>query len=191
MERMVIHQSFSIGKAYYILLPIFSKVPWSGILSSPHMVPKHKFILWLTLHGKLSTMDRLAAWGKNVNSDCSLCKEPIIQSLEHLFFACNFSTDIWNRMLTWAGENFSCTDWNSVVTWATKRLKGKSCKKALLKIVLAATVYTIWQERNARRFQHIELSMQRITHDVVQQVHIKAFRIPKLEATAKDLNWYP
>lgn len=54
---------FRIKKAYLLFLPRFQKVQREGLVLGPTTTPKHKFIFWLALQGRLATVDRLQRWG--------------------------------------------------------------------------------------------------------------------------------
>jgi len=56
-------------------------VDWWHLVWFPHAIPKQAFILWLTMHNRLSTGDRLLAWGK-----CVFCRNSI-ESRDHIFFS--------------------------------------------------------------------------------------------------------
>jgi hypothetical protein len=43
-------------------------VDWWHLVWFPHAIPKQTFILWLTMHNRLSTGDRLLAWGYTGNT---------------------------------------------------------------------------------------------------------------------------
>lgn len=59
--------------------------------------------LWLALHGRLTTKDRLVKWNVITNQQCSLCSE-VDESLCHLFFECRFSNQIWREVLRLLGK---------------------------------------------------------------------------------------
>lgn len=54
---------FSIKKAYLAMLPKFPKPMWKKLALVTSLLPRHHFVMWLTLHKRLSTVDRLSRWG--------------------------------------------------------------------------------------------------------------------------------
>ena len=48
---------------------------------------RHAFILWLYLHGRFATQDRIMTWSSLNNLKCPLCGN-VNDSHEHLFFKC-------------------------------------------------------------------------------------------------------
>lgn len=62
--------------------------------------PKARFILWLQMHGKLLTADRLVKWGMAVELKCALCQN-FNESRKRMFVECEFAKGLWNRLLQW------------------------------------------------------------------------------------------
>lgn len=65
-------------------------VDWWHLVWFPLSIPRHRFILWLAIKNRLSTGDRLVAWGYNGVSSCSFCRS-CIEPRDHMFFQCTFS----------------------------------------------------------------------------------------------------
>lgn len=53
------------------------KIDWSQVVWFSQCTPKHAFILWLAIQGKLLTQDRMIAWYQSDDFKCSLCKSCI------------------------------------------------------------------------------------------------------------------
>ncbi|XP_075096230.1 uncharacterized protein LOC142174347 [Nicotiana tabacum] len=78
---------FSIQKMYTLSRPRYPKVGWKALLLGTS-VPRHNFILWLALNRRFTTMDRLVAWGIQVDLGCVLCKNGKNETMTHLYFEC-------------------------------------------------------------------------------------------------------
>ncbi|KAG7544209.1 Reverse transcriptase zinc-binding domain [Arabidopsis thaliana x Arabidopsis arenosa] len=130
------------------------KVSWYKGVWFSDSIPKFSFLLWLAVRNRLSTGERMLAWNRAVNPSCVLCNAPM-ETLEHLFFACSYSSQIWkaltNQLLT---RHYSLNLWEILSSLSTPTFKGTICY--ILRLVLQATVHSIWMERNRRR--HGELS---------------------------------
>ncbi|KAL0455542.1 UNVERIFIED_CONTAM: hypothetical protein Slati_0893400 [Sesamum latifolium] len=50
--------SFSSAAAYDVFCPLGPKVEWSSLLVGSLKIPRHRFILWLAILGRLSTLDK-------------------------------------------------------------------------------------------------------------------------------------
>nr|XP_043619783.1 uncharacterized protein LOC122591588 [Erigeron canadensis] len=75
------------------------QVDWVHLVWFPQSIPRHAFHMWLIFNGKLKTHDKMRHWdvGSATNLNllvCSLCKTGP-DSLEHLFFECSYSEQIW------------------------------------------------------------------------------------------------
>jgi hypothetical protein len=92
----------------YILLALSTKkktiqmhdhLPSKMMWKSKCMI-KHKFFAWLILHDRINTKDMIIQrhWRVTDNNDCVLCHQHVLEDWKHLFFACQFSSRIWNYL---------------------------------------------------------------------------------------------
>lgn len=58
------------------------RVVWRGLLWFGQAVPRHSFMVWLAFWNRLSTGDRMRAWG--IIQDCTFCGE-VNETRDHLF----------------------------------------------------------------------------------------------------------
>ncbi|KAL2228516.1 UNVERIFIED_CONTAM: hypothetical protein Sindi_1831300 [Sesamum indicum] len=123
---------------YSLFDPPGPKVGWASLLSGSLKIPRHLFILWLAILGKLPTTDK--PWLSHFG-DCILCNEGATKTHSHLFFQCRFS----RQYLTAIRRK-----------WASCRWRGKHIVNIAYRALLASSVYHIWKERNLRRFEHVE-----------------------------------
>ena len=72
---------------------------WHKLTWFPKHIPKHSFILWLAIRGRLTTRDKLLQWGKIDRATCLLC-DAADENLSHLFFLCSFSLYLEKNLLT-------------------------------------------------------------------------------------------
>ncbi|KAL2224047.1 UNVERIFIED_CONTAM: hypothetical protein Sindi_3027500 [Sesamum indicum] len=120
------------------------KVGWSSLLLGSLKIPRHSFILWLAILGKLPTTDK--SWLSHLGV-CILCDEGATESHPHLFFQCRFKGFAFH----WPNR-----DWATDIEWATRKWRGEHIINRAYRTLLAACVYHIWKERNLRRFDHTE-----------------------------------
>ncbi|GJV65105.1 hypothetical protein Tco_1475933 [Tanacetum coccineum] len=73
-------------------------------------------------------------------------------SHSHLFFDCAFSSTVWKEMKSKGRFSFDCHNLQSTVTKLAARKFKSNIWQILNKIILLATVYYIWNERNKRIF---------------------------------------
>ncbi|XP_020266570.1 uncharacterized protein LOC109842066 [Asparagus officinalis] len=128
-------------------------VPWFDTVWRGLHYPKHSVILWLAAHSRLLTQDRLCRMGMLELNRCVLCQSQQLETCKHLFFECQFSADIWNKVMNWMSFSRRSCNWNHLINWYSFNLKGGGCKQQLKRMALLMTIYMIWQERNMRIFQ--------------------------------------
>lgn len=138
-------------------------VPWARTVWDPIITPKHSFILWLGLRGRLSTKDRLHYLG--IDQTCGLCS-CFVESKHHLFFNCSFSARIWSSIRAWIGLRRAMSTLESGVKWLKKECKGSSWLQKSKRVAFASSVYHIWRARNKLIFEHVIPSEQGIIHQI-------------------------
>ncbi|KAL2237569.1 UNVERIFIED_CONTAM: hypothetical protein Sindi_0948600 [Sesamum indicum] len=157
---------------YRLFDPPGLKVGWSSLLSGSLKIPRHLFILWLAILGKLATTDK--PWLAHLGP-CILCNEGATETHTHLFFQCRFSRQCLTairRMVIFSWPN---RDWITDISWASQRWRGKHIVNMSYRALLASCVYHIWRERNLRRFEHTERTPNTmallIVEDIKQRIH--------------------
>nr|XP_016500436.1 PREDICTED: uncharacterized protein LOC107818881 [Nicotiana tabacum] len=182
---------FSIKKAYQTFMPQLQKVSWKRLVLAKGIVPRHHFILWLTMHKKLSTVDRLHKWGIQVEQECVLCNTIAVETLEHLFFGCGYSKFIWSTLLHWLGERRPIRNWEEEIEWAARRTNNSRARAGIIGFLFAASVYQIWSERNGRRFNNQQRESRQLIKEIILQLHAYGQRQSKWRQQLYCLNSYP
>ncbi|GJW46878.1 RNA-directed DNA polymerase, eukaryota, reverse transcriptase zinc-binding domain protein [Tanacetum coccineum] len=120
------------------------------------------------------TQDLLRHWDVNTRlvSSCSLCGgQP--DSHNHLFFKCGYSTQVWDHMKDLAALSNVVGGYKDVVDFLTSYANRRSCKSVIAKLVFSASVYYIWQERNARLFSNQKRSSIQLTEIITSVIRLK------------------
>nr|GEU92274.1 reverse transcriptase domain, reverse transcriptase zinc-binding domain protein [Tanacetum cinerariifolium] len=123
---------------------------------------------------RLADQDNLRAWD-NVditNLSCSLC-EAQADSHEHLFFECNFSKQVWQKVKGYVVIPNSSYSIDSIMNDIIPFAKRKTTKSIIAKLVVAATSYFIWQERNNRMFKKSKRSLNKVADCIINSVRLK------------------
>ncbi|OIT22651.1 hypothetical protein A4A49_54444 [Nicotiana attenuata] len=71
------------------------------------------------------------------------------------------------------------------------KAKGRSARAEICRMVLAAAIYYCWQERNWAVFQKKRRTPKAILRLIIQEIHVRATRFPKLARVMSTLDWYP
>lgn len=89
--------------------------------------------MWLMLHRKLATTDRLTKWGLDVPKICVFCQSKE-ESIEHLFVQRPFSIYLWNKLLMWIQQHaFPFSDWAHSLQGSIQHGKGNSQQAQIFK----------------------------------------------------------
>ncbi|GJR84403.1 reverse transcriptase zinc-binding domain-containing protein [Tanacetum coccineum] len=167
---------FTVTQTYKDLLPIEEEVEWWKVMWFSQNIPKHAFILWLAVLNKLTTQDKIKKWGSYDVMCCPLCKQDS-DSHGHLFFECEYSKVLWNKLLKMID-----VDWRTNMSAFARSYNGNSINSIIRRLCIAASVYLIWQERNNRIFRDEEISSEDL-----YKVLYKVVRLRILSLRVKDI----
>nr|XP_043624069.1 uncharacterized protein LOC122595706 [Erigeron canadensis] len=149
--------AFSTAQAWKDIRINWPKVVWRDVIWFKQCDPRHAFILWIAIQEKLMTLDRIAKWKHSDNLQCGLCKDGK-ECHDHLFFNCKYAAKIWTslRSCFWRmKEEKSLKE----IIQLNAGFRGKNNIGIVVnKLLIAAAVYYIWQERNCIIFQMKERS---------------------------------
>ncbi|XP_021996269.1 uncharacterized protein LOC110893470 [Helianthus annuus] len=152
-------------------------VNWCGIVWFSQCIPRHAFLMWLIMKRKLLTQDKILSWDisrrKNMNMLCCLLCYANHDSHHHLFFECKFSAQVWSLVRAKGGMDLVQPKWEEIVNWLRDRVKSKAVNDYVARLLVAATTYFIWQERNARLFKNQLRPPEAISELITQQVRYK------------------
>ncbi|KAL2246368.1 UNVERIFIED_CONTAM: hypothetical protein Sindi_2905000, partial [Sesamum indicum] len=159
---------------YSLFDPPRPKVGWASLLSSSLKIPRHLFILWLAILGKLPTTDK--PWLSHFG-DCILCNEGATETHSHLFFQCRFSRQCLTTIRRKVQFHWPNRDWVNDIEWASHRWRGKHIVNIAYRALLASSVYHIWRERNIRRFEQRERTPSTMALLIVDDVRQRIISI--------------
>ncbi|KAJ0616007.1 putative reverse transcriptase zinc-binding domain-containing protein [Helianthus annuus] len=153
------------------------RVEWHNVVWFSQCIPCHAFLLWLVIGNKLKTQDKLKHWevGGLINLRlmcCSLCQNGN-DSHAHLFFECVFAAQIWSKVKAIGDMQHLTDNWENVLDHLVSKAKSKSAKSVIGRLLAAATVYHIWQERNCRLFSDRKRSVTQVADAIVASVRLK------------------
>ncbi|KAG7588702.1 Reverse transcriptase domain [Arabidopsis suecica] len=132
-------------------------VPWAKVVWFKEHVPRYSFATWQAMLTRLPTRDRLRRWGMNIPASCVLCLSGV-ESHDHLFFECPFSSEIWEFLASKFLHN-PPSNISAVSSWITlHNLPSQSKVATILKLLLQIVLYHLWKERNARIFTDVASS---------------------------------
>lgn len=131
-----------------------TEVPWKRIFFQNSARPRACFILWLAFLGRLPTKDRLVKMGLINDLSCCFCQQ--VETLQHMFFDCEFTMKIWHVMLCWNVYTRNPEPWSSEKIWLIQENSKKRWRREILRMNLTEVVYHILQLRNDCVFNHTQ-----------------------------------
>ncbi|GJR75178.1 homeodomain-like protein [Tanacetum coccineum] len=168
---------FYVAKAWETLRPRGTQVPWVRIVWVSHAIPRNAFHLWLVMRSGLKTQDRMRQWDVGVGTDlnllrCALCdSQP--DSHAHLFFECPFSSKVWLYVRELVGMELIPPIMHDIISYLQPINKKRTALSILGKLILAASSYFIWLERNNRVFKQVKKSPEDIRDIIMVAVRLK------------------
>lgn len=124
-----------------------TEVFWTTGVWFSQGVPRFSFIVWLAVRNRLSTGDRMRAWG--IQQGCVLCGEPD-ETRDHVFFACPYFFTVWDKLVNRLTGRRRDPDWMTTLQFVCRN-NLRSMDKILLKMAFQTCIYYLWKERNDRR----------------------------------------
>ncbi|GKA84983.1 reverse transcriptase zinc-binding domain-containing protein [Tanacetum coccineum] len=167
-------KKFSVSQVWDDIRMRDSKVKWYSMVWFPSCIPRHAIHLWLIIRRKLKTQDLIPAWDVSANLGvvCSLC-ETVPDSHDHMFFECSFSRGIWDRIKVFAGLDNSQPNIYSIINALLPIVKRRTTNCVIAKLVVAASAYFVWQERNWRLFQKGKRTIDQVVDCIKSVVRLK------------------
>ncbi|GJY19772.1 RNA-directed DNA polymerase, eukaryota, reverse transcriptase zinc-binding domain protein [Tanacetum coccineum] len=167
--RMV---KYSTRRVWFDLSEKEDEVIWKGLVWYTHCIPKHAFILWLAINGRLATQDRVSKWYLERIMSCALCKK-CLDSHRHLFFECNYTEKIWEVLKVKMGQNSLSHDWEEIVLTLCSLPCNKNILSITRRLVFRACVYYIWQEINIRLFSDEARDWKTLVNVIINEIRLK------------------
>ncbi|GJX87559.1 hypothetical protein Tco_0339573 [Tanacetum coccineum] len=103
------------------------------------------------------------------------------ENLHHLFFKCEFSNQVWDKAKSMANVKSTTSDWTEIVQDMTDMGNRNNIGSVIRRLIFAASVYCIWQERNARIFKD-----ERKRYEDVYNMMIETVKCKLLNLTVKE-----
>nr|GEX24019.1 hypothetical protein [Tanacetum cinerariifolium] len=168
-------KSFEVSTVWMSIRPRDTLVDWADVVWFSHCIPRHAFNFWLIMRRKLKTQDNLMSWDMSslvaVNS-CLLCSS-LPDSHEHLFFECTFSRQVWTHMSKMAGCTSLHLNVYDMVCSIIPSAKRRTSDSIIIKLVMAASTYFIWQERNERLFNNNKQTVAQVIEYITASIRLK------------------
>ncbi|GJX71240.1 reverse transcriptase domain, reverse transcriptase zinc-binding domain protein [Tanacetum coccineum] len=190
-DRDGVFRPFSVAYAWESIRLRADVVPWYSIIWFCHCIPRHATHLWLVVKQKLKTQDRLQQWDVGPDTNLNLLKCPLCNvvpdSHSHLFFECTYSSQVWSQIRVLIDMNNIDPRIEDVLAFIIPVSKSKSVVSIISRIVLAATTYYLWNERNSRLFKKKIALVDQVVQVICQIIRLKlvSFKFKKVSTKSR------
>ena len=103
---------------------------------------------------------------------CPFCKHEN-ESHSHLFFACNFTRQIWAQIRSWLGVSREMSTVESSLKWIKKEHRGTSIRSRAVLLAFSATIFEIWRARNALVFDSDTITRE----SIIARIKLATYRV--------------
>ncbi|XP_074298718.1 uncharacterized protein LOC141629644 [Silene latifolia] len=134
--------------------------------------PKHAVISTLAVQCRLPTIDNLCGRGFALANRCALCEQDI-ETTDHLFFCCPFSSAVWRAIAIWLRAT-PVSGLHSIFLWYRTHNRGRSMLKRMRRCALCCAIYLIWKERNMRIFKDVASTPSALVWKLQYLVYLRA-----------------
>ncbi|XP_074288855.1 uncharacterized protein LOC141614002 [Silene latifolia] len=179
---MVPGKEYTIKKGYSWLRPPTQAVSWSHIVWTKWSIPKHSFIAWLHYQQGFNTKDKLYRLGIVPDKNLTICAQEE-ESPSHLFFRVNIAEN-YSESSEWTGVVMSIANTRE---WWHRRFT--RLKIGVLNSILNATMYYIWNQRNASRHENVLLSPGRCVVMIKADIRNRIQQQLQGTVSRKDKHW--
>ena len=117
------------------------------------------------------------------DTSCVLCGYQM-ESLDHLFFQCSVTRQVWMEIKAWLGFTRALTTLKAAIKWISKEGRGTGVQAIAKRIGIACVVYCLWKHRNTRMFEG------KVTHpsSMIRDIKIQIYRaVQEVFPEFKDL----
>lgn len=163
------------GEVYTYLCGNVAVERWAPLAWPSRGIPRHSFYCWLTLKDRLPTHDRLLRWGLQIQPLCLLCNA-FPESRDYLYWECDMTFQLWSRASSRCGLT-PLHSWGPAIDQLLSLPPPRSTRILIL-LAWQATLYLIWNERNARLHSNTFRSLDALFLIIDRQIRnkIQSFR---------------
>lgn len=109
-------------------------------------------------------------WNNGAQTSCSLCLDPW-ETRNHLFFACQFSANIWHSLTYKLLDAQFITHWDTILALLSETNQSQ-LTSFLLRYVFQVVIYSIWQEQTVEEMAIQQLIRPSCPHLQLPQSNI-------------------
>ena len=177
---------FSASSAYHLFFLGREFHPAAAELWTSWAPLEIKIFVWLVLHDRLWTVDRLARRQLEHPECCVLCAQED-ENLNHMLLGCSFAREVWyNVLLPWPLHRRTPTPADSIKDWwPALSNSAPSRSRRRINTMVWLVLRFIWLERNRRVFNKVPL----MAHVVARRIQdeLQMWIRAKIGGLARDV----
>ncbi|GJZ70423.1 hypothetical protein Tco_0633973 [Tanacetum coccineum] len=142
-------------------------------------------VVWISLRDKWP----IVRWNQGNDLTCVLCNK-CPDSHEHLFFKCSWAKEVWLKISEKGRFTRVECKLSKVVGHQEEGPVKRNIWQVVNTLILFATVYFIWNERNKRSFQNIIRTHEELIRDIIKNIedNLMCLRVRRSSAILKVAN---
>ncbi|XP_074313746.1 uncharacterized protein LOC141648938 [Silene latifolia] len=174
-------KEYTIEKGYDFNRDKSPKVNWYNMVWNKWNIPKHSFISWVYHHRNMNTMEKLYRLEISEVDTCCLCKNSI-ETIDHLFFQCQYSQKVVNCVGNRIGISLPHHD---LLTRRT-RSHGSKIEKGIIDATINACIYHLWRHRNQSRIDLTLIHPKKVAHQLLEELQKRVAAMVTTSIREKD-----
>nr|XP_016463101.1 PREDICTED: uncharacterized protein LOC107786164 [Nicotiana tabacum] len=170
---LTVNGEYSITRSYLDIIGSHSRMRIAELVWTAMAQPRHRFIMWLAIHGRLLTRERLLKLQIPVeNMYCCLCDAQVMETNTHLFGECDWFQNVKQELVQWTGIQVRACDFKQVLE-SFKRKQWPRLKKELMTAIWGALLHHTWKARNWKLFKGINVHRSEIVSQIKKDVVVR------------------
>ncbi|XP_049368638.1 uncharacterized protein LOC125833517 [Solanum verrucosum] len=158
--------TYSITRSYLAIKGQRQQLETADLVWTVVALPKHRFMVWLAIQGRLLTQERKLRLHIQVDdTKCCLCEEKVMETTKHLFEECKWSKMVWQEIVQWTGIYLINNGIKQFLD-GIKEKHWKQFKKETIAAISGAVLYHTWRARNWKKYKGKNVN----TKDAVIQI---------------------
>ncbi|XP_021775094.1 uncharacterized protein LOC110738956 [Chenopodium quinoa] len=187
-DRWVVDaKGYSIASGYKWLKLQYADVDWSSWVWNRLNIPRHRFICWMIMWKKIRVRAHLAKIGVITDDKCPLC-ENSAETVEHLFFNCQYTRKCCIELQSRIGQNIS---FSSLEDCYQKLLdiKGRF-QRQVFQSCYAGLLYCIWCQRNKAVWDKSIMKTEKLIQNLCRDIYHRITQVMPAKTSRKKIEWF-
>ncbi|WMV56909.1 hypothetical protein MTR67_050294 [Solanum verrucosum] len=162
--------NYSITRSYLALMGYRPKMRTAELIWTSMALPKHRFMVWLAIQGRLLTEERKVRMNIPVEDvACCMCDEQVMETTVHLFEECKWTLAVWHEINQWTRTTIQING----ITRMLDKIKVKhwvQFKKEIMAAICGAALYHTWRARNWKKFKGRNVHTEEVVLQIKKEV---------------------